>query len=517
MKRSIALGSAAKSRAASGPLGFVQLRGDYVQSIFDSANLTLIVQRMLPNSSKNKFDKYVENNLAIQGESGSVSFALDMLTTRATSVTQRPKGGVGARKIVAPAVAIFLLFAGFFATVQRARADTGIPTSGASGATAGLLAQAPSGSTAAPPTATVNSPPEAPVDPAQPVAQDAVTSQAATADAAATQPQQSNAIGATRTDSSGGENATQQNDVSVVGAAANEALTGQAAGSGATSADGSPPEVAQQAATDQAANAAAAAVQPQQSNVVIIIRINSPGDDVVSQTNVVSVIAVGANQSSTSQNSGPPGTSAPGTPDPSPANPNGAAGQATEGQAAPSPNAAQQQPAAQAADAAQGEQSSAALQQQRPEASAPSILASLASSNANAAAPDGQKVSPTTSATRLRRGGARGRNGASASRTLAALQPSGSSANSPPVGKAARSTGAHDSAGATLDAARGRPGGWLGRARLAPPSQIAAHAVRRGTNFSLATLVALLAGLLGWVALTWRQLARGSPWRGFRG
>ena len=374
---------------------------------------------MFPNSSKNKFDKYVENNLAIQGESGSVSFALDMLTTRATSVTQRPKGGVGARKIVAPAVAIFLLFAGFFATVQRARADTGIPVSGASGAMAGLVAQASSGSTAAPPTATVNSPPEAPVDPAQPVAQDAVTSQAATADAAAAQPQQSNAIGATRTDSSGGENATQQNDVSVVGAAANEALTGQAAGSGATSADGSPPEVAQQAATDQAANAAAAAVQPQQSNVVIIIRINSPGDDVVSQTNVVSVVAVGANQSSTAQSSGPPTASPSGATDPI-----GASAQGTDGQAAQSPSAAQaQQQQGQPAQVPGAVQhpahSSLALQQQRPEPTALAILLTSARSNASWTAPKSQGGSPTTSANRLRRGGDRGRSGASASRTLA--------------------------------------------------------------------------------------------------
>ena len=86
----------------------------------------------------------------------------------------------------------------------------------------------------------------------------------------------------------------------------NAAATNQAADSGAPTAEGAAGEVGQQATSDQAANAAAAAVQPQQSNVVIIIRINSPGDDVVSQTNVISVVAVGANQSSTAQSSGPP-------------------------------------------------------------------------------------------------------------------------------------------------------------------------------------------------------------------
>jgi hypothetical protein len=461
--------------------------------------------------------------LAIQEESGSVPFALDMLNTGAISAILRPQGGIGLRRFAPLVLVLFAVFAGFFATAQQAGADTGIPASGASGATADLAAQVPPGSTAVPPPTAANSVPEAPVDPAQPVAQDAATAQAATADAAAAQPQQSNGIGTTRTDSSGDESVSQQNDLGVVGAAVNAAATNQAADSGAPTADDAPGEVGQQATSDQAANAAAAAVQPQQSNVVIIIRINSPGDDVVSQTNVVSVVAVGANQSSTAQGSEPPTASPSGATDPI-----GASAQGTDGQATQSPSAAQAQQQQQQGQPAQvpgavqhPAHSSLALQLRRPAPSALAILLSSASSNASWTAPKSQGGSPTTSANRLRRGGDRGRSGASASRTLASLHSVGPSGNSTPLAKtrgAARSTGAHDSAaGATLEAVRDHLGSLFSRTRLAPPSQIAANAASGGPNFALATLAALLVGLLGWGALTWLPSARGSPWRGARG
>jgi len=460
--------------------------------------------------------------LAIQEESGSVPFALDMLNTGAISAILRPQGGIGLRRFAPLVFVLFVVFAGFFATAQQAGADTGIPASGASGATADLAAQVPPGSTAVPPPTAANSVPEAPVDPALPVTQDAATAQAAAADAAAAQPQQSNGIGTTRTDSSGDESVSQQNDLAVVGAAVNAAATNQAADSGAPTAEGAAGEVGQQATSDQAANAAAAAVQPQQSNVVIIIRINSPGDDVVSQTNVVSVVAVGANQSSTAQSSGPPTASPSGA-----TNPIGASAQGTDGQAAQSPSAAQaqQQQQGQPAQVPGAVQhpahSSLALQLQRPEPTALAILLTSASSNASWTAPKSQGGSPTTSANRLRRGGDRGRSGASASRTLASLQSAGLSSNSTTLAKtrgAARSTGAHDSAaGATLEAVRDHLGSLFSRTRLAPPSQIAANAASGGPNFALATLAALLVGLLGWGALTWLPSTRRSPWRGAGG
>ena len=64
-----------------------------------------------------------------------------------------------------------------------------------------------------------------------------------------------------------------------------------------------------EAATQQAATAIANATQNNVQNIVVIIRINSPGDDVISQSNTASAGAVGANTSTTQQESG---TAAPG-------------------------------------------------------------------------------------------------------------------------------------------------------------------------------------------------------------
>jgi hypothetical protein len=72
-----------------------------------------------------------------------------MLITEATSATKRPHGPVVARKFAAAALVIFLGFAGFFATAQRAGADTGIPASGAMGAMADSAAGVAPGSTTA--------------------------------------------------------------------------------------------------------------------------------------------------------------------------------------------------------------------------------------------------------------------------------------------------------------------------------------------------------------------------------
>jgi hypothetical protein len=66
------------------------------------------------------------------------------------------------------------------------------------------------------------------------------------------------------------------------------------------------PQSPEQAAeTAQDAVAGATAAQPQQSNVLVIVRINSPGNDVVSQTNVVTVGASAANRSATKQSRAP--------------------------------------------------------------------------------------------------------------------------------------------------------------------------------------------------------------------
>ena len=444
-----------------------------------------------------------------------------MLTTGAISTIQPPKGGIGVRKFAAGALLLFFLFAGFFATTPRAAADTGIPPSAAMEAMAGSAAEFPSGETAEAPLAAADGAAQAPVNVAQPPTQDAATTQGATADAAAAQPQQSNEIGATRIDSSGDESASQQNDVAVVGAAANAASTSQAASPGPPSGDGpAAPEAGEQATTDQTADAAAAAAQPQQSNVVIIIRINSPGDDVVSQTNVVSVVAVGANQGSTTQNpatgasapqtSAPttaplaPGTSAPATAAPA-QSPSGAA-------PAPLPDA---QPA-QSSNAGRRlvEHPATVVQQLGPQARrALSILTSSASSNALPAAPVFQTAAPTTSVTRPQSGGAAGRSGASGPGNVAAPASSGSSVDSDALPVQTASTVAHKTARQSSSSGRvgalpGRIARWLGRTPAVTGSQLGREDSGRGMNLGLLTLTALLVGLLGWAVLTWPPLLR---------
>jgi len=386
---------------------------------------------------------------------------------------QELQGVTGKRKFALVALLTFVLFAAFFATAQRARADSGSPDPN----TAGEVAAPPS--------------------------QDPSSTQQNTAGEVAAPPSQD-------------PSSTQQN------------TAGEVAAPPSQDTSGAQPKTDQQSTTDQVANAVATAVQPQQSNVVIIIRVNSPGDDVVTQTNIVSVVAVGANQSSTSQNSGPPGPPPAGTDanggssDPPGTDGQPADGGPTGGQAAPSPGAAPQRsqpaPAQSAAPAPSTAQqpveqpAQAAAPPQRPDALA--ILASSATSAANRAAPESQKGSPTKSATPLRRGGARGRSDASASRTTVGAAASGLAANTTPTGNAGReatSTNRNASNTATI-AAKDAPGSWLNRARLAAPEPIAANDTGSGTNLGLTTLTALLLGLIGWSALTWFS-ARGSPWR----
>jgi hypothetical protein len=427
-----------------------------------------------------------------------------MLTTGATSATKRPQGGVGARKVAVATLSILLLFAGFFTTAQRASADTGIPPSGVTGAMIDSAAGVPPGSTTAiPPPAAGNDATAAPVDTSQPTAQDAATEQAATADAAAAQAQQSNAIGATRADSSGDDSASQQNDVSVVGAAANAASTDQTAGSPSPAGAA---EGGQQAATDQAANAAAAAVQPQQSNVVIIIRINSPGDDVVSQTNVVSVVAVGANQSSTSQNPAPAGVSAPGAADSPQSSSDASSVPSTDGQPVQSGG----QPAQSAGAKQQPQQPADAVQQHRQPVRAVSILAFAASSSASLPTPEHKATSSTTSASRPWAEGAAGRSGVFGPNTAVAEGSDRASVDSEGSSiQAARPQAlrAQGSSGAALGAVRDRVASWLGRTGVATHRQPPAESAR-GMSFGVLTLTALLVGLLGWAALSWPLFPR---------
>jgi hypothetical protein len=410
-----------------------------------------------------------------------------MLKTRAITAEKRPLRGLRTRKCASAALLLaFLLFAAFFVTAQQAAADTGIPDSGAIEATTDPTIQAPPVSMA--------------------VLQDAATGQAASADATASNPQQSNAVETAPTDSPGALSASQENDTAVAGAGANDASTSQAAG-GESTADGVPSESDQQAATDQAADAAASAVEPQQTNVVIIIRVNSPGDDNISQTNVVSVVGVAANESSTTQHQGsttqnpaPAGAPTDGASDPTQSQSAGGPTPPTDGR--PQPSGAVPQ-SAQSADAVQQPvQPAGAVQGQRPHgARALSILASSGGSNANPPAPEHQARTATPSASRTQ-GGVE-----SASLAGSSAADSASTADSKAV-PAAHRTAARTHKGRTLGPIRFRVPDWLRGAGEALPARTATNNGGWST-IGLMTLAALVAGGLGWALLTWMPPLRG--------
>jgi hypothetical protein len=235
---------------------------------------------------------------------------------------------------------------------------------------------------------------------------------------------------------------------------------------------------------------------------VIIIRINSPGDDVISQTNVVSVVAVGANQSSTSQNPAPAAASGTGTTDPQ-ASSNGSAATPSTG-AQPAQSASQEQPSSQPVDA---------FQHPSPHPlRALSILVFSASSNADAPTTENQATSPTTPAGRDRSGGAAGRSGVSGANTAAAEQANGASTGSdaPSVGRSRPGVdgiGTQSSGVSAAGAVRDHVANWLGRTSFAARPQLATESAG-GMNLGILTLTALLVGLLGWALLTWSPLSR---------
>jgi hypothetical protein len=124
-------------------------------------------------------------------------------------------------------------------------------------------------------------------------AQQAATAQAADATATATQQQPANDVALTRTDSAGDDTITQENVDAAVAGGAND---------GSTSQNGAAGNAADQASTtDQTAGATAVATQNQPTNIVVIVRINSPGDDWISQTNTAVSDATAANTSVTKQ------------------------------------------------------------------------------------------------------------------------------------------------------------------------------------------------------------------------
>ena len=142
---------------------------------------------------------------------------------------------------------------------------------------------------------------------AAPDSSSATTDQGALAGANATQQQPSNVVNSTRVDSPGDNGAiTQTNTAQGQAAAANGSATTQAGGSPSSPGGGGGDQGSQlDAATQQAAAAIASAIQQGAQNIVIQIRINSPGDNgPINQTNTANAGAGAVNASQTSQGSG---------------------------------------------------------------------------------------------------------------------------------------------------------------------------------------------------------------------
>jgi hypothetical protein len=142
--------------------------------------------------------------------------------------------------------------------------------------------------------------------------QGASTEQAADAAAQATQQDPRNLVVSVRIDSPGNDGSISQTNVAGSAAGAtNDASTGQEGASGE-------PASQQQAATDQAATATATTTQDQPQNIVIVIRINSPGDSgPIEQTNIAVAVSNAGNVSVSRQGGGgADGAAAGASPDP---------------------------------------------------------------------------------------------------------------------------------------------------------------------------------------------------------
>jgi hypothetical protein len=126
--------------------------------------------------------------------------------------------------------------------------------------------------------------------------QGASTEQAADAATQATQQDPRNQVVSIRINSPGNDGSISQTNVAGSAAGAtNDASTGQESASGE-------PASQQQATTDQAATATATATQEQPQNIVIVIRINSPGDNgPIEQTNIAVAVSNAGNVSVTRQ------------------------------------------------------------------------------------------------------------------------------------------------------------------------------------------------------------------------
>lgn len=146
-------------------------------------------------------------------------------------------------------------------------------------------------------------PEEIPAPAAEPIApadsQVASTDQAASSNASATQEQPVNIVVSVRINSPGDDGPiSQTNVVAGVSDAANAASSTQG-GSASEGADGS---ADQEASTTQQAGSTATATQQGAQNIIVVVRINSPGDNgSISQSNVDVAVSNAGNASTTAQ------------------------------------------------------------------------------------------------------------------------------------------------------------------------------------------------------------------------
>jgi hypothetical protein len=246
---------------------------------------------------------------------------------------------------------------------------------------------------------------------------------------------------------------------------------------------------AQGAATDQAASAGAAATASPQTNVVVVVRINIPGDDVITQTNGITVDATASNESSTSQDQASAVSSPSGTL-PSPVSQPGSAPVSSDAQS----------------DSAVEPQNGGPLSS-RPQRVVRGrwILAASASSSAAPPAPvqatavHAPKSPDRTTSTAV---AARRHSAAPARATRVAAALGGLPTH---VAPARASNQGHVE---PAPAAHALPARWLAAALRPVESAPIAAQPSAGSDFTVLTLAALLAGLLAWAALAWLPPSR---------
>jgi hypothetical protein len=146
-------------------------------------------------------------------------------------------------------------------------------------------------------------PEEIPAPAAEPVVPDdsqvASTDQSASSNASATQQQPVNVVVSVRINSPGDDGPiSQTNVIAGVSDAANAASTTQ----GGSASEGTDGSADQEASTSQQAGSTATATQQGAQNIVVVVRINSPGDNgSISQGNVDVAVSNAGNESSTAQ------------------------------------------------------------------------------------------------------------------------------------------------------------------------------------------------------------------------